>query len=157
MVESEAEELSEEIMLGAVNFGHQHMQPVIDAIIELAEVAAKEPRDLPVEAPEAAAMRDMLAGLAGKLAAAYEIADKSARQEALAEARAEASELAGEDADGVLVSSIVKEMEADIGTKFFAHKSELCGRGFRLRCKLKVVRFCCHFNGNGFVWQWDVD
>jgi polyribonucleotide nucleotidyltransferase len=114
MVESEAEELSEEIMLGAVNFGHQHMQPVIDAIIELAEVAAKEPRDLPVEAPEAAAMRDTLAGLAGKLAAAYEIADKSARQEALAEARAEASELAGEDADGVLVSSIVKEMEADI-------------------------------------------
>jgi polyribonucleotide nucleotidyltransferase len=114
MVESEAEELSEEIMLGAVNFGHQHMQPVIDAIIELAEVAAKEPRDLPVEAPEAAAMRDTLAGLAGKLAAAYEIADKSARQEALAEARAEASKLAGEDADGVLVSSIVKEMEADI-------------------------------------------
>ena len=114
MVESEAEELSEEIMLGAVNFGHQHMQPVIDAIIELAEVAAKEPRDLPVEAPEAAAMRDTLARLAGKLAAAYEIADKSARQEALAEARAEASNLAGEDADGVLVSSIVKEMEADI-------------------------------------------
>ncbi len=64
MVESEAEELSEEIMLGAVNFGHQQMQPVIDAIIELAEVAAKEPRDLPVEAPEAAPLRETLAGLA---------------------------------------------------------------------------------------------
>ena len=114
MVESEAEELSEETMLGAVNFGHQQMQPVIDAIIELAEVAAKEPRDLPVEAPEAAPLRETLAGLAPKLTAAYDIADKSARQEALAEARAEAVEMAGADADGVLVSSIVKDMESDI-------------------------------------------
>src|ERR1700749_4072725 len=45
MVESEAKELSEEIMLGAVMFGHRHFQPVIDAIIELAEKAAKEPRE----------------------------------------------------------------------------------------------------------------
>ena len=45
MVESEAQELSEDIMLGAVMFGHSGFQPVIDAIIELAEVAAKEPRD----------------------------------------------------------------------------------------------------------------
>src|SRR3954452_5580916 len=45
MVESEAKELSEEIMLGAVMFGHRHMQPVIQAIIQLAEKAAKEPRD----------------------------------------------------------------------------------------------------------------
>jgi polyribonucleotide nucleotidyltransferase len=114
MVESEAEELSEEVMLGAVNFGHQQMQPVIDAIIELAEVAAKEPRELPVEAPEAADLRKSLSGLTKKLTAAYDIADKSARQEALAEARAEAVTMAGEEADGVLVSSIVKEMESDI-------------------------------------------
>ena len=46
MVESEAKELSEEIMLGAVMFGHRHFQPVIDAIIKLAEKAAKEPREL---------------------------------------------------------------------------------------------------------------
>src|SRR5881394_1679820 len=45
MVESEAKELGEEIMLGAVMFGHRHFQPVIDAIISLAEKAAKEPRD----------------------------------------------------------------------------------------------------------------
>ena len=45
MVESEAKELSEEIMLGAVMFGHRHFQPVIDAIIQLAEKAAKEPRE----------------------------------------------------------------------------------------------------------------
>src|ERR1700741_750455 len=46
MVESEAQELSEDIMLGAVMFGHRHFQPVIEAIIRLAEKAAKEPREL---------------------------------------------------------------------------------------------------------------
>src|SRR5438874_4670197 len=45
MVESEAKELPENVMLGAVMFGHRHFQPVIDAIIQLAEKAAKEPRD----------------------------------------------------------------------------------------------------------------
>ena len=45
MVESEAKELNEDVMLGAVMFGHRHFQPVIQAIIELAEKAAKEPRD----------------------------------------------------------------------------------------------------------------
>ena len=48
MVESEAKELSEEIMLGAVMFGHRQFQPVIEAIIRLAEKAAKEPRELVV-------------------------------------------------------------------------------------------------------------
>src|SRR5690606_5599623 len=48
MVESEAKELPEDIMLGAVMFGHRHFQPVIDAIIQLAEKAAKEPRELNV-------------------------------------------------------------------------------------------------------------
>ena len=48
MVESEAKELSEDVMLGAVMFGHRHFQPVIEAIIKLAEKAAKEPRDLSV-------------------------------------------------------------------------------------------------------------
>ena len=51
MVESEAKELSEEIMLGAVTFGHQGFQPVIDAIINLAEHAAKEPWDIEEKAP----------------------------------------------------------------------------------------------------------
>src|SRR5215469_16056571 len=48
MVESEAQELSEQVMLGAVMFGHKSMQAVINAIIRLAEKAAKEPRELPV-------------------------------------------------------------------------------------------------------------
>jgi len=46
MVESEAKELSEEVMLGAVTFGHEQMQPVIDMIISLAERAAKDPWEL---------------------------------------------------------------------------------------------------------------
>ncbi len=47
MVESEAKELSEEVMLGAVMFGHRSCQPVVDAIIDLAEACAREPMDLP--------------------------------------------------------------------------------------------------------------
>jgi polyribonucleotide nucleotidyltransferase len=49
MVESEAKELNEDVMLGAVMFGHRHFQPVIKAIIELAEKAAKEPREVKTE------------------------------------------------------------------------------------------------------------
>ena len=56
MVESEAQELSEEVMLGAVTFGHEHFQPVIQAIIELAEHAAKEPWTLPEPAAEEQAL-----------------------------------------------------------------------------------------------------
>src|SRR6201995_4303500 len=59
MVESEAKELSEDIMLGAVMFGHRHFQPVIDAIIKLAEKAAKEPRELNV-ADNSGLQREML-------------------------------------------------------------------------------------------------
>src|SRR6201994_1167735 len=53
MVESEARELPEEVMLGAVMFGHRHFQPVIEAIIRLAEKAAKEPRDFQEAGDEA--------------------------------------------------------------------------------------------------------
>ena len=114
MVESEASELSESDMLGAVNFGHQQMQVAIDAIIDLAESAAKEPRDLPQEAPEAAPMRKTLAALRDKMSAAYGHADKSERQSAVAFVRSEASSLAGEGADSVMVGSLMKEMESDI-------------------------------------------
>ena len=114
MVESEAKELSEEVMLGAVTFGHEQMQTAINAIIELAEACAKDPRDLPEEAPEAAALRETLSALRKDVEAAYEIADKSARQVAVGDAKAKAAELAGPDADAVLVGSLMKEMEADI-------------------------------------------
>jgi polyribonucleotide nucleotidyltransferase len=82
MVESEAKELSEDIMLGAVMFGHRHFQPVIDAIIKLAEKAAKEPRELSL--PDNAALEKEMLGLIEKdLRAAYAIPDKMERHKAL--------------------------------------------------------------------------
>src|SRR5262245_57532812 len=89
MVESEAKELPEEIMLGAVMFGHRHFQPVIDAIIELAEKAAKEPRDLKV-IDNAALETEMLGIVESDLRSAYAVADKMARHKAVDAAKAKA-------------------------------------------------------------------
>src|ERR1700720_4725151 len=87
MVESEAKELSEDIMLGAVMFGHRHFQPVIDAIIKLAEKAAKEPRELAV-ADNAAIEKEILKLVDKDVRAAYSIPQKMQRQEAVADAKA---------------------------------------------------------------------
>ncbi len=114
MVESEASELSEKVMLAAVNFGHEQIQTAINAIIELAESAAKEPRDLPQEAPEAEAMRNTLSSLKSEVEQAYAISDKSERQGALSGIKEKAVELAGAEADGVLVGGIMKELEANV-------------------------------------------
>src|SRR5215831_18586338 len=82
MVESEAKELTEEVMLGAVMFGHRHFQPVIDAIIKLAEKAAKEPRELQV--PDTSALeKEMLTLIEQDLRAAYAIANKMERHTAV--------------------------------------------------------------------------
>src|ERR1041384_4747689 len=89
MVESEAKELPEEIMLGAVMFGHRHFQPVIKAIIELAEKAAKEPREL-VTVDNAALEKEMLGLVEQDLRAAYAVADKQARHKAVDAAKAKA-------------------------------------------------------------------
>src|ERR1700724_3287954 len=82
MVESEAKELTEEVMLGAVMFGHRHFQPVIEAIIRLAEKAAKEPRELTL--PDNAALEKEILGLVEQdLRKAYAIPDKMARHDAV--------------------------------------------------------------------------
>ena len=83
MVESEAQELSEEIMLGAVNYGHEAMRPVIDAIIELVKSCAKEPRALPEEPSETGEIKAVIDGFDDQFAAAYKLADKTERQAAL--------------------------------------------------------------------------
>jgi polyribonucleotide nucleotidyltransferase len=114
MVESEAKELSEAVMLGAVNFGHDNIKPVIDAIIDLAESCAKEPRDLPEEPAEIGDINKMLKSYSKGFKAAYKIADKSKRQTALNEVRSEAKTAVGDEYDPVLVGSLVKDMEADI-------------------------------------------
>src|SRR5215213_1201630 len=89
MVESEAKELSEEIMLGAVMFGHRHMQPVIQAIIQLAEKAAKEPREF-VPANYSALEEEMRGQVESDLRAAYSIVGKQERHKAVDAAKAKA-------------------------------------------------------------------
>ncbi|ABQ60716.1 polyribonucleotide nucleotidyltransferase [Brucella ovis IntaBari-2006-46-332] len=91
MVESEAQELPEDVMLGAVMFGHKSFQPVIDAIIKLAEVAAKEPRDFqPEDLSELEAK--VLAVVENDLREAYKITEKQARYAAVDAAKAKAKE-----------------------------------------------------------------
>ncbi|MEH3047431.1 polyribonucleotide nucleotidyltransferase [Sphingomonas adhaesiva] len=119
MVESEASELSEDVMLGAVMFAHKASQDVIKAIIRLAEQAAKEPWELKVQA-DSAAVKTKLKKLIGKdLEAAYKLTDKQARQTAINDARTKAREgmadLKDSDPQAYLASlKLVKKLEAEI-------------------------------------------
>ncbi len=116
MVESEAQELSEAIMLGAVTFGHQSFQPVIAAIIELAEHAAKEPWKLSEPAPEVAALASRVDALARNgVADAYQIVDKAARHNAVSAAKSAAMEaLKAEGLDTEKAKGAFKELESDV-------------------------------------------
>ncbi|MHA6287815.1 polyribonucleotide nucleotidyltransferase [Maricaulis sp. CAU 1757] len=98
MVESEAKELSEEIMLGAVMAGHEAFQPVIDMIIRLAEKAAKEPWDYQPEdrSAEESKVRDLIGD---ELAKAYTITDKTERYAAVGAAKDKAVEALAQTED----------------------------------------------------------
>ena len=119
MVESEAKELSEDVMLGAVMAGHEAMQPVIDAIIKLAEKAAKEPFDFEGEdlSGELKAIQDLVGG---DLSKAYQITEKLERQAAVGAAREKAAEAlvaTEEKADGMnaqVFKSAFKKAEAAV-------------------------------------------
>ncbi|HWL03822.1 MAG TPA: polyribonucleotide nucleotidyltransferase [Xanthobacteraceae bacterium] len=119
MVESEAKELNEDVMLGAVMFGHRHFQPVIKAIIELAEKAAKEPREL-VTIDNEALEKEMLGLVEGDLRAAYAIADKMARHTAVSAAKAKVMAHyfpegeASPAYDKLRIGGVFKELEAKI-------------------------------------------
>src|SRR5205085_1526139 len=116
MVESEAKELSEEVMLGAVMFAHRECQKVIEAIIKLAEKAAKDPWDM-AEQADLTAAKKKLKDLIGKdIAATYKLTDKSQRSSALNEARAKAK-AAFADAtpqDQMAAQKLMKKLEAEI-------------------------------------------
>jgi polyribonucleotide nucleotidyltransferase len=99
MVESEAKQLSEEIMLGAVMFGHKHFQPVIDAIIRLAEKAAKEPRDY-TPADNSVVLEAVLKLVDADIRAAYKITTKAERYKALDAAKAKVAVLVSDEPDG---------------------------------------------------------
>ncbi|WP_027284910.1 polyribonucleotide nucleotidyltransferase [Rubritepida flocculans] len=116
MVESEASELSEEVMLGAVEFGHKSFQPVIEGIIALAEVAAKEPWPLAEEDPAQAALKARIAELGrAQMAEAYRITEKLARQKAVGEVKkAVLATLEAEGADTAAAKGLLKELEAEV-------------------------------------------
>ncbi len=115
MVESEAQELSEEIMLGAVQFGHTGFQPVIQMIIELAELAAKEPWALAEISDEQKALAARVDAIARvQLTEAYTEKLKQARQEKVgAVKKLVATTLAAEGVEGD-TKGIFKELEADV-------------------------------------------
>ncbi len=148
MVESEAQELSEEVMLGAVMKGHEDFQPVIDAIIRLAERAAREPRE------HVAEDNSELLAAAKKLAekdlrAAYSIAGKEERYEAISAAKAKVVEelCDPEDEDAPApnkVGEVFKSMEADIVRgQIIETKSRIDGRGLadvrQIKCEVGVL------------------
>src|SRR3954453_11855392 len=118
MVESEAKELPEDVMLGAVMFGHKHFQPVIEAIIRLAEKAAKEPRDF--EPADLSEVEKAVLAIAKKdLREAYK---KTVKQERYAAVDAVKAKVTGEltPADGQAkfdpekVKTAFKEVQAKI-------------------------------------------
>jgi len=93
MVESEAQELSEAQMLEAVMFGHAHFQPVIKAIVELAEDCAKEPWELSGEDPQKSKLVERLKELATDgLESAYKIKEKRPRHQKLSLIKAQTVE-----------------------------------------------------------------
>ena len=110
MVESEAQQLSEQIMLDAVAFGHSSFQPMIDMIISLAESAAKEPRALPPEAYNKKALQAKLKSLIGAdVAAGYNETAKQARYALLDTAEAKA--LAGIPAEEFTAEQVAEGVE----------------------------------------------
>ncbi|HWK34876.1 polyribonucleotide nucleotidyltransferase, partial [Sphingomonas sp.] len=116
MVESEAKELSEEVMLGAVMFAHKASQDVIKAIIKLAEQAAKEPWEL-TQAADTSSVKAELKKLIGKdIDAAYKLTNKSARSNALNEARAKAKAAMADKTpqEQMAAQKLVKKLEAEI-------------------------------------------
>jgi polyribonucleotide nucleotidyltransferase len=118
MVESEAKELSEDEMLGAVMFGHRSMQPVIEAIIRLAEMAGKEPRD--VTKPDHSALEKAVLDLAeADLRGAYKITAKQDRYNAVDAVKAKiTAHFFPEGVEGdytkEAVAGVFKELQAKI-------------------------------------------
>src|SRR5215469_16334366 len=115
MVESEAKELSEQVMLGAVTWGHRAFQPVIEAIIELAETCAREPWSLPLPPPELdeieARLREAVRPL---IEEAYQTQGKQDRSNRLDAAKAKVAELFPDEGQYVTALKLFKDIEKNI-------------------------------------------
>jgi polyribonucleotide nucleotidyltransferase len=118
MVESEAKELSEDVMLGAVMFGWNAFQPVIKGIIELAEQAAKDPWDVAAEDPKITALKNEITKSHGDaFAQAYQEPIKQARQNKVASVKESAIAQYASEEKGIsanLVSDLCHKIEADV-------------------------------------------
>ncbi|MGE5147835.1 MAG: polyribonucleotide nucleotidyltransferase [Candidatus Eiseniibacteriota bacterium] len=117
MVESEAQQLSEEIMLGAVTFGHEAFQDVIKMIRALAAECGKPRREVAPPAPEVAAVTAKLkaAGILEALGTAYQEPVKQARYEKVGAVKQQALEaLAGNEAELAAAPGVLKELEAHV-------------------------------------------
>jgi polyribonucleotide nucleotidyltransferase len=116
MVESEAKELSEEEMLGAVMFAHRESQKVIEAIIKLAEQAAKEPWELAPTADKAAIKGKLKELIGSEIDAAYKLTNKQERSTALAAARTRAADafIESDPHEQLVAGKLVKSLEADV-------------------------------------------
>ena len=114
MVESEAQQLSEEIMLGAVVYGHEQMKAVIDAIHALVEEGGK-PEVEWAPAPKNEELIARVTAIAeGKIREAYQVRDKQARTQKLKDATAQVLAELGEGVDAVEVGNILFDMEAKV-------------------------------------------
>jgi len=111
MVESEAQELSEEVMLGAVNYGHKEMQAAIDMIIGFAETCAKDPWDLK-DTSEDKKYAPLIKAAAEKgLRKAYKIKSKSERQESIAGIKSKTIEEIADNESGPSNEEIITEFK----------------------------------------------
>jgi polyribonucleotide nucleotidyltransferase len=134
MVESEVKELSEEQMLSALSLAHKGMQPVIDAIIELAEKAGKEP--FAFDPPDHSALKKKIADLVGSdLSAAYKVTKKDERYAAVGALRDKAKAALGKSdanpdgADANVFKETFKSVESDIvRTRIVKEKGRIDGR-----------------------------
>ncbi|MET4898783.1 polyribonucleotide nucleotidyltransferase [Sphingomonadaceae bacterium jetA1] len=116
MVESEAKELSEEVMLGAVMYAHKASQQIINAIIDLAEQAAKDPWELKVGDDQKTVKAELKKLIGKDITAAYKLTDKQQRQTALGEARAKAKAAMADRTpqEQLVAAKLVKKLEAEI-------------------------------------------
>ena len=114
MVESEADQLPEDVMLGGVMHGHQQMQAVINAIHDLVRDAGKPAWEWQPAAKNEALMASLVQNAGSSLREAYQMRSKQARQNRIKEIYSEASSTAGADVDGNEVNNILFDLESKI-------------------------------------------
>ncbi len=134
MVESEANQLSEEVMLGAVMYGHDQLQTVIAAVDDLVAKAGAEPWDWEAAAPIAGLAEAVAAQSSDAISSAYAIVDKLERRDQLSKIRDEAvSALTADDTvdwTSADVGGAIEELEHDIVRgSVVAGKARIDGRG----------------------------